>query len=211
MYPMSVTKKSIIIISVIIVLDQAIKIWIKTNMSLGQEINMIGNWFILHFTENNGMAFGMDLPGEYGKIILSIFRIIAIAAITVFLVRLFRQKSNPGLILSISLILAGAAGNMIDSAFYGIIFSDSFGRVASILSHDGGYSSFLQGRVVDMLYFPVIKGTLPDWIPVWGNRYFVFFRPVFNIADSAITVGVFIIIFFQKRYFKTPESKNPTV
>lgn len=171
---------------------------------------MFGDWFILHFTENNGMAFGMDLPGVYGKIFLSLFRLAAISGIIIFLVRLMKQNSNPGLIISISLILAGAVGNMIDSAFYGMIFSDSYGRIASLFPQEGGYSSFLQGRVVDMFYFPVIKGTLPDWLPFWGNRYFVFFRPVFNIADSAITIGVFVIIFFQKRFFNTPETKRTT-
>jgi len=204
---MSITRKSIALISIILILDQVLKIWIKTNLSMGQEINVLGNWFILHFTENNGMAFGMDLPGINGKIILSVFRMIAIAGIIYFLVRLIKQHSEPGLIISISLILSGAVGNMIDSAFYGIMFSDSFGRVASIFPSDGGYSSFLEGRVVDMLYFPVIKGTLPAWLPLWGNRYFVFFRPVFNIADTAITIGVFLILIFQKRFFKTAESK----
>jgi signal peptidase II len=207
---MSVTKKSILLISIILVFDQILKIWIKTSMSLGQEINVFGDWFILHFTENNGMAFGMDLPGVYGKIFLSLFRLAAISGIIIFLVRLMKQNSNPGLIISISLILAGAVGNMIDSAFYGMIFSDSYGRIASLFPQEGGYSSFLQGRVVDMFYFPVIKGTLPDWLPFWGNRYFVFFRPVFNIADSAITIGVFVIIFFQKRFFNTPETKRTT-
>ena len=172
---------------------------------------MIGDWFILHFTENNGMAFGMDLPGQYGKIILSIFRFIAIIGITIYLVHLLMQHAHLGLIISISLILAGAVGNMIDSAFYGILFSDSFGRVSNIFPEEGGYSSFLQGRVVDMLYFPVIKGTLPDWLPVWGNRYFVFFRPVFNIADSSITTGVFILLFFQRRFFKAHESPSSQV
>jgi len=173
-------------------------------MSLGQEIHVIGNWFILHFTENNGMAFGMDLPGKYGKTILSLFRIAAITAIGIYLGYMIKQKAHKGLIISIALILAGAIGNILDSAFYGIIFTDSYGRVANIFPSEGGYETFLHGRVVDMLYFPIIKGTLPDWFPIWGNRYVIFFRPVFNIADSSITTGVMIILIWQRRFFATP-------
>jgi len=198
---MSVIKKSILLILIILVIDQVLKIWIKTHLSLGQEIHVIGNWFILHFTENNGMAFGMDLPGKYGKTILSVFRILAILAIALYLSYLNRQNAHKGLIISISLILAGAVGNILDSAFYGVIFSDSYGRIAGIFPEEGGYSGFLHGKVVDMLYFPIIKGTLPDWFPIWGNRYIIFFRPVFNIADSSITTGVLIILIWQRRFF----------
>jgi signal peptidase II len=198
---MSVTKKSILLILVIIVSDQVLKIWVKTNMSLGQETHVLGNWFLLHFTENNGMAFGMDLPGRYGKTILSVFRIIAITAIGVYLAYMLRQNAHKGLIISLSLILAGAVGNILDSAFYGVIFSDSYGRVANLFPPEGGYATFLHGRVVDMLYFPIIKGTLPEWFPVWGNRYIIFFRPVFNIADSSITTGVLTILIWQRKLF----------
>ena len=198
---MSIGKKSLLLIGSILVADQALKIWIKTSMSLGQEIHVLGNWFILHFTENNGMAFGLDLPGDYGKMILSLFRMAAIAGILVYLMYLIRIKAHNGLIISISFILAGAIGNILDSAFYGIIFSDSYGRVASIFPPEGGYSGFLHGRVVDMLYFPIIKGTMPDWFPVWANRYVVFFRPVFNIADSSITAGVASILIWQRSFF----------
>lgn len=167
------------------------------------EIEVLGNWFILHFTENEGMAFGMKFGGEFGKMILSIFRIIAVIAIGWYLVKLHHQKAATGFIISISLIFAGALGNIIDSAFYGMIFSEStFHQVAHIFPVEGGYSSFLHGKVVDMFYFPIIQGYYPDWFPIWKGQEFIFFRPVFNIADSAITVGVFILIIFQKRFFK---------
>jgi len=172
-------------------------------MTIGEEIYILGNWFILHFTENEGMAFGMRFGGDFGKLILSLFRIIAIFVIGWYLIRITKRKEKTGLVLSMSLIFAGALGNIIDSAFYGIIFSASkFHEVAVLFPQEGGYSSFLYGKVVDMLYFPVIKGIYPGWFPIWGGDQFIFFRPVFNIADSSITVGVFILIFFQKRFFK---------
>ncbi len=205
---MSIGKKSILIILIILTLDQLFKILIKTNMRIGEEIDVIGNWFILHFTENNGMAFGMDLPGENGKIFLSLFRILAVTGIAFYMRYLIRQKAHNGLVLSVALILAGAAGNIFDSLFYGMIFDDSWGKVATLFPDGGGYSSLLHGRVVDMLYFPVLRGYWPDWFPFWGGQSLVFFRPVFNIADSSITVGVFIILFFQKRFFAELEKKE---
>jgi signal peptidase II len=198
---MSITKKAIFLIIGILIIDQFVKILVKTNMTIGEEINVIGNWFIIHFTENNGMAFGMDLPGNNGKTILSIFRLIAIAAIGFYLRYLIKHDAHRGLILSVALILAGAAGNILDSLFYGMIFNDSWGRIATLFPEGGGYSSFLHGRVVDMFYFPVIRGVWPDWFPWLGGSSLVFFRPVFNIADSSITVGVFIILIWQKRFF----------
>ena len=189
----------------ILIADQALKIWVKTHMLIGSrgEIAVLGNWFILHFTENEGMAFGMKFGGEFGKITLSIFRIIAVIAIGWYLGRMTRRKEPFGFILSISLILAGALGNIIDSAFYGMIFSEStFHEVARIFPPEGGYSSFLHGKVVDMFYFPIVQGYYPDWFPFWGGSELIFFRPVFNIADSSITVGVTILILFQKRFFK---------
>jgi signal peptidase II len=209
---MSIGKKSILIILVILTLDQLFKILIKTNMIIGQEIPVMGNWFLLHFTENNGMAFGMDLPGENGKIFLSLFRLLAVTGIAFYMRYLIRQGAHRGLIISVALILAGAAGNIFDSLFYGMIFDDSWGKVATLFPEGGGYSSFLHGRVVDMLYFPVIRGYWPEWIPFWGGKSMVFFRPVFNIADSSITIGVFIILFFQKRFFAELDKsadKNP--
>ncbi len=167
-------------------------------MTLGQEFNVAGNWFIIHFTENNGMAFGMQFAGDYGKLFLSVFRIIAVLVIIYILYRVTRHKISNGFIISLSLILAGAIGNILDSAYYGLIFSDStFLDVARFLPQEGGYSSFLHGKVVDMLYFPILRGTYPSWFPFWSGEEFIFFRPVFNIADSAISTGVVLLLFFQ--------------
>ena len=208
---MSITTRSILIILAILIADQILKIWIKTTMVLGQEIHVFDNWFLLHFTENDGMAFGIDFPGNSGKLILSLFRICAIIAIAIFLRHLILSKAHPGLVISVTIILAGALGNIIDSAFYGLIFSHSWGSVAEIFPNERGYAGFLYGKVVDMLYFPIIKGNWPHWFPIWGGREFIFFRPVFNIADSAITTGVFIILFFQKRFFKSIEEQTEKV
>lgn len=199
---MSTEKKVVLFIATIIIIDQALKIWIKTNMVIGQEIRLFGNWAFLHFIENNGMAFGMEMGGKTGKLILSLFRIAAITAIGWFLVSLIRKKAGLGLILSVSAIMAGAIGNIIDSAFYGMIFSESYSQPAVLFPPGGGYSSFLQGRVVDMFYFPVIDTQWPDWSPFRPGESLVFFRPVFNIADSAITCGVFVILLFQRKMFK---------
>jgi len=198
-------KKAVVLIFLILVADQVLKIWVRTNMLIGSrgEIAVLGDWFILHFTENEGMAFGMKFGGEFGKITLSIFRIIAVIAIGWYLSKLTRRNEPFTYILSISLILAGALGNIIDSAFYGMIFSEStFHEVARIFPETGGYSSFLHGKVVDMLYFPIIKGYYPNWFPLWGGDELIFFRPVFNIADSSITVGVTLLILFQKKFFR---------
>jgi signal peptidase II len=199
---MSSGKKSILLILLILFIDQALKIWIKTHMTIGEEIRLFGNWGMIHFIENNGMAFGMEMGGRPGKLILSIFRIIAIFGIGWFLASLIRRKANIGLILSVSAILAGAIGNMIDSAFYGMIFSESWNQPATLFPAGGGYSSFLHGRVVDMFYFPIINTHWPLWLPVKAGEPLIFFRPVFNIADSAITCGVISILLFQKKMFK---------
>lgn len=199
---MTVGKKSLLIILIILVADQILKIWVKTHMQIGEEISLFGKWGMLHFIENNGMAFGMEMGGKTGKLLLSLFRIIAITAIAVFLHSLIQNKTNTGLIIAVSAILAGAVGNMIDSAFYGIIFNESYTRPAVMFPPEGGYSSFLLGRVVDMFYFPIINTHWPEWSPFRPGESFVFFRPVFNIADSAITCGVFAILLFQKKMFK---------
>lgn len=199
---MSVLKKSFLIIFLILLVDQVSKFYIKTHMMLGDEIPVLGNWFIIHFVENNGMAFGMQLAGKFGKAFLSIFRIVAVVGIGWYMVNLSRKGAPKGLIYCVGLVLAGALGNIIDSAFYGMIFDHSYGQIATFLPEAGGYSSFLHGKVVDMLYFPLIEGRYPEWMPYVGGNPFIFFRPVFNIADSSITIGIIIILFFQKRFFK---------
>ena len=199
---LNITHKSLIVIFLVIIADQVSKIWVKTNMVLGQEIPVIGNRVIIHFTENYGMAFGYEFGGEYGKIVLSLFRIVAVFGIIWYMHHLIENKAPRGLVISIALILAGAIGNIIDSAFYGMIFSESFMTPAQWFPEGGGYASFLHGRVVDMLYFPVIQGRYPSWIPFLGGDLFIFFRPVFNLADTAITTGVLITLVFYRRYFK---------
>lgn len=199
---MSLGKKSILFIVFILIIDQILKIWVKTNMMIGDEIPLFGNWGILHFIENNGMAFGMEMGGKPGKLILSVFRIVAIFGIGWFLASLISRKTNTGLVLAVSAILAGAIGNIIDSAFYGMIFTESYNQVAVMFPPEGGYSSFLHGKVVDMFYFPVINTTWPEWSPIRPGQSLIFFRPVFNIADSAITCGVLTIVLFQKKMFR---------
>lgn len=199
---MSIGKKAVLLIVLILVADQVLKFWVKTHMVIGQELHLFGNWGLLHFIENNGMAFGMEMGGKTGKILLSLFRVAAIGAICWFLASLVRKKSNTALILAVGAILAGAIGNIIDSAFYGMIFNESYNQPSVLFPPEGGYSSFMLGKVVDMFYFPVINTTWPDWSPFRPGESLVFFRPVFNIADSAITCGVFAIILFQKRMFR---------
>ncbi|MFO7938628.1 MAG: lipoprotein signal peptidase [Bacteroidales bacterium] len=199
---MSITKKSIILIVLILIIDQALKIWIKTHMILGQEYTVFGDWFLIHFTENNGMAFGMEFWGRHGKLFLSIFRILAVISIGWYINHLIKHNAPKGLVLSIALIMAGAIGNIIDSAFYGLLFNESYYQVAEFLPPEGGYAPFLQGRVVDMFYFPVLQGHYPDWFPFRASEEFIFFRPVFNIADTAITTGVALILLFQRSFFK---------
>ncbi len=175
----------ILIVIAVLVIDQVLKIWIKTNMYIGEEFNLMGNWFIIHFTENNGMAFGLELGGSYGKLALSLFRVFAVFGIGYIFHYVIKHKYHFGLITCVSLILAGALGNIIDSVFYGKLF---------------GYADLLHGRVVDMFYMPIIQGHYPDWFPLWAGEEFVFFRPVYNFADAAISVGVITIILFQNKF-----------
>ncbi len=180
---------------------------------MGQEVNVIGHWFRLHFIENEGMAYGLSFGGPIGKVFLTLFRLAAVIFGFYLLKKLIRSGYHKGLIICGSLILAGAIGNLIDSLFYGLLFSASTPyEVAQFLPAGGGYAGFLHGKVVDMLYFPVYQGFLPGWIPFKGGDYFVFFQPVFNISDAAISVGVIVILLFQKRFFqhqvKTKESST---
>jgi signal peptidase II len=185
--------KSILIIFSVLFIDQFIKYWIKTNLFIGEEIPVFGNWFIIHFTENNGMAFGVELGGSYGKLALSLFRVIAVFGIGYILHYIIKHKYHFGLITCVSLVLAGALGNIIDSVFYGKIF---------------GYENWLHGRVVDMFYFPIIRGHYPNWFPLFANEEFIFFRPVFNFADAAISVGVICILIFQTTFLKEKDLIN---
>ena len=204
---MSITRKSILIVLLILVADQTLKILVKTHMTLYQQIPFLGNWGILHFVENNGMAFGMALPGSLGKILLTSFRILAVVAIGYYLRHLIHIKAHTGLIISLSMVMAGALGNIIDSVFYGLIFgSSSPVQTAAMFPEGGGYAPLMQGKVVDMFYFPLIKGSYPQWFR--GGSSFIFFRPVFNIADSSISVAVAIILFNQRRFFRHVEHKN---
>lgn len=175
-------------------------------MYLGQEIVLFPNWGIIHFTENNGMAFGMELEGSYGKLLLSSFRVLAITGLGYYLFWLVKNKENRGYIYCIALVFAGALGNLLDSAFYGLLFNESYNQVATLFPTEGGYAPFLFGRVVDMFYFPMLHGHFPAWLPFWGGEDFIFFRPVFNFADFSISMGVGLIILNQKKYFA--ENKN---
>ncbi|MCX6224087.1 MAG: lipoprotein signal peptidase [Bacteroidia bacterium] len=204
---MSIRLKVIALVVGVLVLDQVVKILVKTHMSIGETIPVFGNWFLIHFVENKGMAFGVTWGGVAGKIALTVFRIIAVATLSYFIHRMIKKDMPVGFILALALITAGAAGNIIDSAFYGLIFNESTyangmiagSGVAEFLPKEGGYGPFLQGAVVDMLYFPVINTTWPHWVPFWGGQSLTFFRPIFNLADSAITCGVFWVLIFHRR------------
>ena len=200
--------KSLLLIFLVLLFDQILKIYIKTHFMLGDEVVIAKNWFIIHFVENNGMAFGLEFGESIGKYFLSGFRIVAVTAIGWYLTKLWKKDIPFGLVASFSLIFAGALGNILDSAFYGLIFNESYGQVATFMPEGGGYASFLQGRVVDMFYFPLLSGHYPQWLPVLGGQEYVFFRPVFNVADSSITVGIFLILIFYRRYFDSHEEKS---
>jgi len=203
-----------LIILAVILIDQSLKFYIKTNYYLGEEHNVIGNWFRLHFVENEGMAWGWQFGGDFGKIILTLFRLAAVIFGTFYLRSIIKKKYHWGFIVCASLIYAGALGNLLDSMFYGLIFSNSEPFLtAQLFPEGGGYTTFLHGKVVDMLYFPIITDAhWPSWVPVWGGDDFEFFRPVFNIADASISVGVIALLIWQKKFFLKKETTvNPTV
>lgn len=201
------------LILLIIALDQFIKFYIKTHFFIGREVKVLGmNWFRLHFVENEGMAWGWKMGGDYGKVALTLFRLAAVIA-GVFIIRDFIRKNyHSGFIFCSALIFAGALGNLIDSMFYGLIFNNSdpyIQNVARLFPKEGGYASFLHGKVVDMFYFPIITNTYyPSWFPIWKGEEFEFFRPVFNVADASISVGVIAILLFQNRFFKKHHEEN---
>ena len=198
-------KKSIVIIILILLIDQISKVYIKTHFKLGDSITIL-EWFRIAFVENEGMAWGAKIPGEYGTLALTLFRLVAIIGIGYWLWDSIKKKSSKILITSVTLIFAGALGNIIDSVFYGIIFNDSYGQLASMFPEGGGYAPIFYGKVVDMLYFPIWEGFLPEWIPFYGGEYFTFFDPVFNVADMAISTGFGLLIVFNKKAF--PKEKN---
>lgn len=200
-------KQAGLIIFIILLIDQASKIYIKTHFMLGDEVKVF-EWFRILFIENEGMAWGAQIPGQYGKLVLTLFRLVAIVFIGYWLWDSVRKKMSRVLIVGISFIFAGAMGNIIDSVFYGVIFDDSFRNVASLFPEGGGYGTLLHGKVVDMLYFPLYQGYLPEWLPFWGGDYFTFFDPVFNVADVAISTGVGLLIVFNKKAFPKEEKKE---
>lgn len=211
----NITKKSLILILVVLLVDQLLKIYIKTNYTYNQITFLLGlDWARLHFVENKGMAFGWEIDWTYGKLLLSLFRIVAISLLFVYIKQLIKEGFGFRLVSCFVLILAGAIGNMIDSAFYGLIFNESlFSEPAqwTIGNPDvSGYAGFLHGRVVDMFHFPIINGTAPEWMPFIGGEHVEFFKPIFNVADAAISIGVFNLIAFNFNYFKSTEEPKGT-
>lgn len=192
-----------------LLIDQASKIWVKLTMQSGEEIRYIGQWARIHFVENEGMAFGMSFGAGTGKFLLTMFRIVAVVFISYLLSKEIKSsKSSKLFVFSMALVLAGAIGNIIDSIFFGQIFSHSEGQVATLFPAGGGYAGWFHGRVVDMFYFPMFRGTFPDWVPFWGGEPFEFFRYIFNVSDACITVGIAIILLFQNKFFKEESSKQ---
>lgn len=191
---------ALLVIFSALIIDQVIKVVIKTHMYLHESIR-VTNWFYIYFTENNGMAFGMEI---FGKLFLTTFRIVAVAVIGWYLVKIVKQGLKTGYIVCISLILTGALGNIIDSVFYGVLFNESsHSQIASFLPDNGGYASLLYGKVVDMFYFPIIDTTWPQWMPFVGGEHFIFFSPIFNFADASISCGIIALLLFYSKYLNS--------
>ncbi|HWS60268.1 MAG TPA: lipoprotein signal peptidase [Flavobacterium sp.] len=190
-----------LLIFILILIDQLSKMYIKTNFVLGEEVEVF-NWFKIHFIENEGMAWGTVIPGAYGKLVLTVFRIFAVCAIGYWLWDSTKKRhSSSYLVLAISLIFAGALGNIIDSVFYGVMFDDSTNKLATFFPEQP-YGTLFYGKVVDMFYFPIYSGVLPEWLPYWGGNQFNFFNAIFNVADMAISTGVGVLIVFNKKAFQ---------
>jgi signal peptidase II len=203
-------RHALLIVFIIILVDQLSKFYIKTHFYYGEEVSVIGNWFKLHFIENEGMAFGMKLSdASIGKLALTLFRLVAVVFGFFFLKKIVDKGYSRGAVICGSLVLAGALGNLIDSIFYGMIFTESSFHIAQLVPFGQGYGNLFHGRVVDMLYFPIVETRLPNWIPFMGGKDFVFFEPVFNVADAAISVGVLTLVLFQKRLVYKREEIHP--
>lgn len=203
-------RSAVLIILLVLLADQALKIWIKTSFPFGHVMDILGlPWAKLYFIENEGMAWGWKLGGETGKVLLTLFRLAAVLFGTWYLGKIVKQQYTRGFIICASLIYAGAVGNLIDSIFYGMIFEESSYSQVAKLFPEKGYAGFLHGRVVDMLYFPMVRSTFPSWMPFIGGEPFEFFSPIFNIADASISAGVLTLLVFQKRFFRRAGDEDP--